>query len=74
LLAYSQKDASVSSKHMLQQLLTQQVIPSSSSESQSIDYPQCRQAAISYTYNNCSSYFHNGVIFSPLKLCRIKQR
>jgi hypothetical protein len=50
-LAYSQKDASVASKHMLQQLLTQQVIPNPSSESLSFDYPHCRQAAVSYVMN-----------------------
>ncbi|CAF0878137.1 unnamed protein product [Rotaria sordida] len=62
LLAYAQKDASVSSKHMLQQLLTQQVMPSSTAESQSVDYPQCRQAAVSYVMdvfpsNDCTSRF-----------------
>ncbi|CAM4762842.1 unnamed protein product [Rotaria magnacalcarata] len=62
LLAYSQKDAGVASKHMLQQLLTQQVIPSPSSESVSVDYPQCRQAAVSYVMsvfpsNDCTSRF-----------------
>lgn len=47
---------------MLQQLLTQQVIPSPSSETLSIDYPQCRQAAVSYVMNvfpsnDCTSRF-----------------
>jgi len=61
-LAYSQKDASVASKHMLQQLLTQQVIPNPSSESIPYDYPHCRQAAVSYVMNvfpsnDCTSRF-----------------
>jgi hypothetical protein len=61
-LAYSQKDASIASKHMLQQLLTQQVIPNSSSESIPVDYPHCRQAAVSYVMNvfpsnDCTSRF-----------------
>jgi hypothetical protein len=61
-LAYSQKDASISSKHMLQQLLTQQVIPNPSLEATPPDYPQCRQAAVSYVMNvfpsnDCTSRF-----------------
>ncbi len=61
-MAYSQKDASVASKHMLQQLLTQQVIPNPSSENIPIDYPHCRQAAVSYVMNvfpsnDCTSRF-----------------
>lgn len=62
LLAYSQKDASIASKHMLQQLLTQQVIPNATSDSQPQDYPHCRQAAVSYVMNvfpsnDCTSRF-----------------
>lgn len=61
-MAYSQKDASVASKHMLQQLLTQQVIPNPSSEAIPVDYPNCRQAAVSYVMNafptnDCTSRF-----------------
>jgi hypothetical protein len=48
LLAYAQKDASVASKHMLQQLLTQQVMPSPSNDNIQIEYPQCRQAAVAF--------------------------
>ncbi|CAF0777859.1 unnamed protein product [Adineta steineri] len=52
LLAYSQKDASIASKHMLQQLLTQQVIPNPSLDTTVVlDYPNCRQAAVSYVMN-----------------------
>ncbi|UJR33845.1 hypothetical protein I4U23_021268 [Adineta vaga] len=62
LLAYSQKDAGVSSKLMLQQLLTQQVIPNPTSDAVPIDYPNCRQAAVSYVMNvfpsnDCTSRF-----------------
>lgn len=62
LLAYSQKEASVASKLMLQQLLTQQVIPNPTSEGGTIDYPNCRQAAVSYVMsvfpsNDCTSRF-----------------
>ncbi|CAF0847110.1 unnamed protein product [Adineta ricciae] len=62
LLAYSQKDASIASKHMLQQLLTQQVIPNPSSDAIPVDYPNCRQAAVSYVMNvfpsnDCTSRF-----------------
>jgi hypothetical protein len=52
----------VASKHMLQQLLTQQVIPNPSSEVSPVDYPNCRQAAVSYVMNvfpsnDCTSRF-----------------
>ena len=62
LLAYSQKDASIASKHMLQQLLTQQVIPNPSPDAIPVDYPNCRQAAVSYVMNvfpsnDCTSRF-----------------
>ncbi len=47
---------------MLQQLLTQQVIPNPSLEATPPDYPQCRQAAVSYVMNvfpsnDCTSRF-----------------
>ena len=47
---------------MLQQLLTQQVIPNPSAESTPPDYPHCRQAAVSYVMNvfpsnDCTSRF-----------------
>lgn len=47
---------------MLQQLLTQQVIPNPSIDSLPIDYPHCRQAAVSYVMNvfpsnDCTSRF-----------------
>lgn len=62
LLAYSQKDANIASKHMLQQLLTQQVIPNARVDIPLQDYPQCRQAAVSYVMNvfpsnDCTSRF-----------------
>ena len=62
LLAYSQKEGTVASKHMLQQLLTQQVIPNLSLDSSPQDYPHCRQAAVSYVMNvfpsnDCTSRF-----------------
>ena len=62
LLAYSQKDASPSSKLMLQHLLTQQVIPSTTIDVDQHDYPNCRQAAVSFVMNvfpsnDCTSRF-----------------
>ena len=42
-------------KHMLQQLLTQQVIPTPTLENAPPDYPHCRQAAVSYVMNVFSS-------------------
>ena len=62
LLAYCQKDAGVASKHMLQQLLTEQVIPNPTANATPVDYPQCRQAAVSYVMNvfpsnDCTSRF-----------------
>lgn len=47
-MAFSQKDANVASKHILQQLLTDQVRPSIDS---SVDFSQCRQAAVSFVMN-----------------------
>ncbi|CAF0730187.1 unnamed protein product [Didymodactylos carnosus] len=54
MLSYSQKQTNVANKHILQQLLTEQV--------NLANYPQCRQAAVNYVQNvfpsnDCASRF-----------------